>query len=67
MQSKKAPQFDWMLNRRFLHMRNKKYGFPKDRPHMDGLPRAQAKYSPKRADGSTNTRPQERMRKSNER
>lgn len=48
-------------------MRNKKYGFPKDRPHMDGLPRAQAKYSPKRADGSTNTRPQERMRKSNER
>ncbi|MCT2534381.1 small, acid-soluble spore protein K [Aquibacillus koreensis] len=45
-------------------MRNKKYGFPVDRPHMDGLPRAKAKFSPKRANGTINTRPQERMQKS---
>ncbi|MDL4841869.1 small, acid-soluble spore protein K [Aquibacillus rhizosphaerae] len=48
-------------------MRNKKYGFPVDRPHMDGLPRARAEYSSKRADGSINTQPQERMQKSSKR
>ncbi|WP_070121070.1 small, acid-soluble spore protein K [Bacillus marinisedimentorum] len=46
-------------------MRNKEQGFP---PNMslDGEPRAKAEYSSRRADGTINTRPQERMRKSNQ-
>ncbi|QTN01357.1 small, acid-soluble spore protein K [Sediminibacillus dalangtanensis] len=43
-------------------MRNKKYGLPDMR--MDSKPRAKGRYSPKRADGSINTEPQERMKNS---
>ncbi|MRH44659.1 small, acid-soluble spore protein K [Aquibacillus halophilus] len=46
-------------------MRNKKKGFPEK--NMDGEPRAKARFSPQRADGTTNTDPQERMKKSSDR
>ncbi|WP_226035334.1 small, acid-soluble spore protein K [Aquibacillus saliphilus] len=46
-------------------MRNKKKGFPLK--NMDGEPRAKAKYSPQRANGTTNTDPQGRMQKSSKR
>ncbi|AXN39579.1 small, acid-soluble spore protein K [Peribacillus butanolivorans] len=44
-------------------MRNKQKGFP----NIQGKPRAKARYASKRADGSINTHPQERMKASNER
>lgn len=46
-------------------MRNKAKGFP-NRMSFDGEPRAKAAYASKRADGSTNTHPQERMQASTE-
>nr|WP_077624357.1 small acid-soluble spore protein K [Sediminibacillus massiliensis] len=46
-------------------MRNKKYGFTDQR--MDSVPRAKTRYSSTRADGSINTKPQERMKNSSNR
>ncbi|RXJ00394.1 small, acid-soluble spore protein K [Anaerobacillus alkaliphilus] len=46
-------------------MRNKEKGFPV-RMSLDGEPRAKAEFASKRADGSINTHPQERMRNSNQ-
>lgn len=34
---------------------------------MDGMPRAKAEFSPQRANGTTNTDPQGRMRQSSKR
>ena len=49
-------------------VRNKERGYPnQDGNKLDGLPRAQAKYASKRADGTIQTRPAERMLKSNKR
>ncbi|MCD8503224.1 MAG: small, acid-soluble spore protein K [Bacillaceae bacterium] len=45
-------------------MRNKEKGFP-NRMSLDGEPRAKAEYASKRADGSINNHPQERMENSN--
>lgn len=43
-------------------MRNKAKGFPNQSSNrFEGSPRAKAEYASKRADGTTNTRPQERM------
>jgi small acid-soluble spore protein K (minor) len=47
-------------------MRNKVNGFPNQNNNkLEGDP-AQAKYASKRANGTTNTHPQERMRASSE-
>lgn len=47
-------------------MRNKERGFPNQNNNkFEGEPRAKAEYASKRADGSINTHPQERMRASN--
>ncbi|WP_407272354.1 small, acid-soluble spore protein K [Radiobacillus sp. PE A8.2] len=46
-------------------MRNKKKGFPEG--HFDGEPRAKAPYSSTRANGTINTKPQQRMKKSGQR
>ena len=49
-------------------MRNKERNFPNlNEPKLEGEPRAKAEYASKRADGTINTRPQERMRASGER
>ncbi|RLQ92378.1 small, acid-soluble spore protein K [Falsibacillus albus] len=49
-------------------MRNKKNGFPYGNDNkFEGEPRAKAEYSSKRANGTINTHPQERMRASNQR
>lgn len=49
-------------------MRNKAKGFPYGNDNkFNGEPRAKAEYASKRADGSTNTHPQERMRASGQR
>lgn len=49
-------------------MRNKAKDFPiLHGDKIEGEPRAKAEYASKRADGSTNTHPQERMRASGER
>lgn len=49
-------------------MRNKVKGFPNLHGNkFEGEPRAKAEYASKRADGTINTRPQERMRASNSR
>lgn len=49
-------------------VRNKERGYPnQDGNKLDGLPRAQAKYASKRADGTIQTRPAERMLNSNKR
>ncbi|RSK29247.1 small, acid-soluble spore protein K [Bacillus sp. HMF5848] len=49
-------------------MRNKKQGFPNLNNHkLEGEPRAKAEYASKRADGTINTHPQERMRASGQR
>jgi small acid-soluble spore protein K (minor) len=49
-------------------MRNKAKNFPNQNSNkFEGEPRAKAEYASKRADGSTNTHPQERMRASNQR
>ncbi|MBM7572465.1 small acid-soluble spore protein K [Aquibacillus albus] len=47
-------------------MRNKKYGFT-DQKMEGGEARAKAAYSSKRADGTINTDPQGRMKKSSNR
>jgi len=47
-------------------MRNKAKNFP-NVFHLNGEPRAKAEYASKRADGSTNTHPQERMHASSHR
>nr|WP_245746003.1 small, acid-soluble spore protein K [Evansella caseinilytica] len=46
-------------------MRNKAKGFP-NRISFDGEPRAKAAYASKRADGSTNDHPTERMQASSQ-
>lgn len=46
-------------------MRNKEKGFP-NRMSFDGEPRAKPEYSSKRANGTINDHPQERMKNSNE-
>ena len=50
-------------------MRNKETGFPyqHDDKFRADAPRAKSKYASKRADGTTNTHPQERMHASNQR
>lgn len=49
-------------------MRNKAKNFPNQNGNkFEGEPRAKAEYASKRADGSINTHPQERMRASNQR
>ncbi|HWO74671.1 MAG TPA: small, acid-soluble spore protein K [Bacillus sp. (in: firmicutes)] len=50
-------------------MRNKETGFPivSGGNKFEGEPRAKAEYASKRADGTTQTHPQERMRASNQR
>ncbi|MBF8417669.1 small, acid-soluble spore protein K [Heyndrickxia coagulans] len=46
-------------------MRNKEKGFPYDHDNVyEDKPQAKAEYASKRADGTTNTHPQERMRAS---
>ncbi|MGD6893409.1 small, acid-soluble spore protein K [Bacillus infantis] len=49
-------------------MRNKAKNFPNQNHNkFEGEPRAKADYASKRADGSINTHPQERMRASSNR
>ncbi|MCP3739656.1 small, acid-soluble spore protein K [Rossellomorea sp. BNER] len=49
-------------------MRNKVKGFPNQNNNkFEGEPRAKAEYASKRANGTTNTHPQERMQASNQR
>lgn len=49
-------------------MRNKANGFPNQNNNkLEGEPRAKAEYASRRADGTINTQPQERMRASNHR
>lgn len=51
-----------------LYMRNKESGFPNQNNNkLEGEPRAKAEYASKRANGTINTHPQERMRASNNR
>lgn len=46
-------------------MRNKERGFPnQNNQKLEGKPEAGAKYASKRANGTINTNPQERMRAS---
>ena len=55
-----------MKGERFL--RNKAKGFPYEHDNkFNGEPRAKPEYASKRADGSTNTHPQERMQASGKR
>ncbi len=49
-------------------MRNKERGFPNQNNNkLEGEPRAKAEFASKRADGTINTHPQERMHASNQR
>lgn len=49
-------------------MRNKERGFTNQNNNkLEGEPRAKAEYASKRADGTINTHPQERMRASGSR
>lgn len=49
-------------------MRNKAKSFPNQNNNkFEGEPRAKAEYASKRANGTTNTHPQERMSASNQR
>ncbi|WP_251552005.1 small, acid-soluble spore protein K [Neobacillus muris] len=49
-------------------MRNKQRNFPnQNKQNFDGEPRAKAEYASRRADGTINTHPQERMRASSAR
>lgn len=49
-------------------VRNKERGFPNlEDNKFEGMPRARAKFASKRADGTIQTRPAERMQKSNKR
>jgi small acid-soluble spore protein K (minor) len=51
-----------------MAMRNKAKNFPNLNSHkFEGEPRAKAEYASKRADGTTNTHPQERMQASGQR
>ena len=51
-----------------LRLRNKERGFPNQHNNkFEGEPRAKAEYASKRADGTINTHPQERMRASGQR
>lgn len=51
-----------------FNMRNKQRNFPNQNNNkFEGEPRAKAEYASQRADGTTNTHPQERMRASGER
>jgi small acid-soluble spore protein K (minor) len=46
-------------------VRNKETGFPnQNNSKLEGEPRAKAEFASRRADGSINTHPQERMRAS---
>ncbi|MFA9559257.1 small, acid-soluble spore protein K [Evansella sp. AB-rgal1] len=47
-------------------MRNKAKGFPHHKD-IDGVPRAKAQYASRRADGTINTHPAERMQASSHR
>jgi small acid-soluble spore protein K (minor) len=49
-------------------MRNKAHNFPsQSNIKLEGEPRAKAEYASRRADGTINTHPQERMRASTNR
>ncbi|MDF2858077.1 MAG: sspK [Neobacillus sp.] len=49
-------------------MRNKAKNFPNQNNNkLEGEPRAKAEYASRRADGTINTHPQERMRASGQR
>ncbi len=49
-------------------VRNKERNFPNQKDiKLEGRPQAEAKYASKRADGTINTQPQERMRASTKR
>ena len=49
-------------------MRNKKNNFPSQNNNkLEGEPQAKPEYASKRADGTINTQPQERMKASSER
>ncbi|MEC2076723.1 small, acid-soluble spore protein K [Metabacillus fastidiosus] len=49
-------------------MRNKEKGFPNmSNNKLEGEPRAKARFASTRADGTINTKPQERMRESGKR
>jgi len=49
-------------------VRNKERNFPNQKDiKLEGMPFAQAKYASKRANGTINTHPQERMKASTER
>lgn len=51
-----------------IALRNKQTGFPNmNNNKFEGEPRAKAEYAPKRANGTINTHPQERMRASGSR
>lgn len=51
-----------------IRMRNKEKGFPYPGDNkLEGEPRAKSEYASKRADGTINTHPQERMRASGKR
>jgi small acid-soluble spore protein K (minor) len=51
-----------------FRMRNKETNFPNQNNNkLEGEPRAKAEYASKRADGTINTHPQERMRASSTR
>lgn len=57
-----------LISRRFLSMRNKAKDFPNQNGNkFQGNPRAQPEFASKRADGSINTHPQERMKASSTR
>ncbi|WP_062353193.1 small, acid-soluble spore protein K [Bacillus kwashiorkori] len=49
-------------------VRNKERNFPNlEDSKLEGMPRARAEFASRRADGTINTRPQERMKASTER
>lgn len=57
----------YSISRRYM-MRNKAKDFPsQNKSKFQGEPRAKARFSSKRADGTINTHPQERMAASNKR
>lgn len=60
--------FFFLLNKEGIPLRNKAKNFPYDHDNrFEGEPRAKAEYASKRANGTINTNPQERMRASSER
>lgn len=61
-------RFSIWISREGIILRNKVKNFPNQVGNkFEGEPRAKAEYASKRADGTTNTHPQERMRASNKR